>query len=113
MACVSGSIEVVQKLVQGGADTTAEDAAQETPFHEACRHQFESIVVRMLCFFFSVLFSVFPYSRQQSHTPTGFRFAGVFIEAGFLWNFIRGGVGRGLAAFVWFVGRQIGSLSIR
>ena len=73
MACVSGSIEVVQKLVQGGADTSAQDAAQETPFHEACRHQYENIVVSTSSIFyglivivalFSVLFSVFPYSQQ-------------------------------------------------
>lgn len=27
-ACVSGNIEVVQRLVQGGADTNAQDAAE-------------------------------------------------------------------------------------
>lgn len=52
-ACVSGSMEIVQRLVQGGADTSAQDAAEDTPFHEACRHQYENIVVstRLLLFF--------------------------------------------------------------
>lgn len=50
-ACVSGSMEIVQRLVQGGADTSAQDAAEDTPFHEACRHQYENIVVSIRLFF--------------------------------------------------------------
>ena len=92
MACVSGSIEVVQKLVQGGADTNAQDATEETPFHEACRHQYENIVVSMLSIlrsnsnssavFRSLLrVSVFPAVEPRVHQ---LRFAAVFTEACFL-----------------------------
>ena len=73
MACISGSIEVVQRLLQGGADASARDTAGETPFDEAFRYQRETIVVRMLVTLsilryniplFSIIFFVFPYSQQ-------------------------------------------------
>ena len=73
MACVFGNIEVVQKLLQSGAYTSAQEATGRTPFHEAFRHQRETIVVRMLSILyilrysialFSVHFVAFPYSQQ-------------------------------------------------
>ena len=73
MACVFGNIEVVQKLLQSGAYTSAQEATGRTPFDEAFRHQRETIVVRMLSILsilrystalFSVHFVAFPYSQQ-------------------------------------------------
>ena len=75
MACISGSIEVVQRLLQGGADASAHDTAGETPFDEAFRYQRETIVIRMLVtlsilwyniplFSIKIIFFVFPYSQQ-------------------------------------------------
>ena len=63
MACVFGNIEVVQKLLQSGAYTSAQEATGRT----------QTIVVRMLSLFsilrysialFSVHFVAFPYSQQ-------------------------------------------------
>ena len=48
MDFVSGVIEVIHKLLQGGADTSAQDAVGEPPFQEAFCHQHDSIVVSML-----------------------------------------------------------------
>ena len=47
MDFVSGVIEVIHKLLQGGADTSAQDAVGEPPFQEAFCPQHESIVVSM------------------------------------------------------------------
>ena len=106
MACISGNTEIVKKLVQGGADTGAQDTANETPFYEACRNKHHGIVVSMLSILrsnissiFRSLFRVFVFSAVEPRTPR-LRFAGGFIEACFLLNLSRGGAGRGGAAFV-------------
>ena len=93
MACISGNTEIVKKLVQGGADTGAQDTANETPFYEASRNKHHGIVVSMLSILrsnissiFRSLFRVFVFSAVEPHTPR-LRFAGGFIEAFFFFFF--------------------------
>ena len=70
MACVSDIIEVVQKLLQSGADFSAQDAAGQMPFTEACRHQRETIMVRILTILSMLRYSIALFPFTLAHFKT-------------------------------------------
>lgn len=65
MACIYGSVEVVQRLLRGGANASALDTTGETPFDEAFRYQRETIVVRILSILSISRYSIALFSKNM------------------------------------------------